>query len=284
MTAYAREVIDSPSGNIVWELRSVNHRYLEMYFKLPEEVRDLEYFLREAGRKAIARGKVDCVLKLDHKSMPFSNLEISTTAAQSLITACNTIARSLTDPAPISPIDIIKWPGVIINSEQDQTELSASIKSGFSKALAKLVQARHNEGSQLIAVITLKLDCILQHIDYLQQQMPSITTQYTKRITDRISELQLNLDQNRFEQEFVYLLQKSDITEEVERLKIHALALKEVCSAGGTAGRKLDFLLQEMNREANTIASKSIATVTSTISVELKVLIDQIKEQVQNLE
>lgn len=284
MTAYAREVIDSPSGNIVWELRSVNHRYLELHFKLPEEVRDLEYSLREAARAVVARGKVDCLLKLDHKTVSLANLEFSASAAQSVIAACNTIAKSLTNPSSISAMDVLKWPGVVITPEQDHIELSYNIKTGFVRALDKLVQARRSEGSQLMAVITLKLDKILQYVDELQQQIPHMTTQYTQKITARIAELQFNLDQNRFEQELVYLLQKSDIVEEIERLKIHAMALTDVCGAGGIAGRKLDFLLQEMNREANTIASKSIATVTSTIAVELKVLIDQIKEQVQNLE
>jgi len=284
MTAYAREVVTSPLGDVSWEVRSVNHRYLELYFKLPEEFRDLEYSLRELGRKTVARGKIDCVLKIDHKSTASPELELNMQAAHGLIAACNKISESLKNVAPISPLEIIKWPGVIITPEQNQVILSDCIKQCFIKVMDSMIQARKNEGSQLLGLIIVKLESIVQQINNLQQQMPIIVAQYRQKLIDKITDLNLSLDQNRFEQELVYLLQKSDITEEIDRLNIHAVELKHVCANGGTVGRKLDFLLQEMNREANTIASKSIANLTSTAAIELKVLIEQIKEQVQNLE
>lgn len=284
MTAYAREVLNSPIGNICWELRSVNHRYLEVYFKLPEEIRDLEHGLREAVRKTLVRGKLDCVVKLESKALASTELDLNQQVLNNISAACNKISQSLHNPAAISALDLLKWPGVINSVEQNQTELSAHIMQSFKQALSKLITARNNEGLQLQQIIQQKLELIDMQVANLQQQLPNIIEQYRQKLSSRIAELQLNLDQNRLEQELVYLLQKSDISEEIDRLKIHILDFKQVVKTGEAVGRKLDFILQEMNREANTMASKSISSLSSTIALELKVLIDQIKEQVQNLE
>jgi uncharacterized protein (TIGR00255 family) len=284
MTAYAQLITDSPWGNLCWEMRSVNNRYLELYFKLPEEVRELEYGLREIARQAIGRGKLECLLKLENKRLEEPEIKLNMHATRNIIAACNKISETLTNSATLSAIDILKWPGVIESNTAAQTELHLAIKKSFSEALNKLKDARQTEGSELAKIINTKLATMLQHIQQVQQQLPTILIQQKERLAAKIADMNLTLDENRLEQELVYILQKADIAEEIDRLLIHVAECKRVCATDNMVGRKLDFLLQEMNREANTLASKSVATLTSMVAIELKVLIEQIREQVQNLE
>lgn len=284
MTAYAQVTANGLWGNLVWEIRSVNHRYLEQFFKIPEEVRDLEFALREVARQSLARGKLDCCLKLTLIDQDQQLIELNLPFIQQLITASNQISNLIEKPAPVSPLELLRWPGAIVNIQTDKSELHKVIRQGFVQAIEKLKQARYNEGAALLNIINTKLDCIEQQVAIIREKLPEILVQLKANLISKIEGLNLTLDNNRLEQEYVYLLQKSDISEELERLAVHVNEFKRVLSNENAVGRKLDFLLQEMNREANTLASKSIASLTSLAAVELKVLIEQIREQVQNLE
>lgn len=284
MTAYAQEITNGPLGSITWELRSVNHRYLEFYFRLPEAARDLEYALREITRNNLARGKLDCSLKLDTDVLQTNTIEINEQVVHNLVAACNKIGQSTMNLAAISPLEILHWPGVIKTSAQDQEQLFILIKQSFNKALDKLKLARQQEGQQLGKIISDKLVMIMQIVKNLQDNLPEILAQQKQRLVTKLGDLKLSVDENRLEQEYVYLVHKSDVTEEIERLIIHSQEIEKVCNQGTVVGKKLDFLVQELNREANTLASKSVSSLSSSAAVELKILIEQIREQVQNIE
>lgn len=284
MTGYAQELSQGSFGELVWELRSINHRYLELHFKLPEEVRDLEYSLREMARQKFGRGKIECLLKINSANTNNIDFNLNLPLIQTIITHANQIAAQVNNSAAISPIEVMRWPGVVQTNNTQQVEMVAAIKHTFLQGLQKLAQSRQSEGAQLAKLINNKLDVMVQQIQIVQEQMPEILEQQKTRLIAKINELNLSLDTNRLEQEFVYLLHKADVVEEVERLLIHIAECKRVVSTESTGGRKMDFLLQEMNREANTLASKSAATIMTTVAVELKVIIEQIREQVQNIE
>ncbi len=284
MTGYAQELNQGSFGELVWELRSINHRYLELHFKLPEEVRDLEYSLRELVRQKFGRGKIECLLKLNSTHNDKIDFKLNLPLIQTIITHANQIAAQINNSAPISPLELMRWPGVVQANNAPQIELIEAIKQAFIQGMQKLAQSRQVEGAQLATLIHNKLDAMVQQIHIVQQQLPDILAQQKTRLIDKINELSLSLDANRLEQEFVYLLHKADVVEEMERLLIHIAECKRVVNTENTVGRKLDFLLQEMNREANTLASKSVTTIMSTVAVELKVIIEQIREQVQNIE
>lgn len=283
MTAFARHSIECHWGTAAWEIRSVNHRYLETGFRMPETVRDLEATLRELTRKHLQRGKVDCTLQLNIAKQP-GEVAINQPLAEQYIAASEQLARLMTDPAKISPLDILRWPGVLSEPEIDREELKNTLLRLFEEALDQLVEGRRREGEKLGELVEQRLDGIAVQLATVRSRLPELLAAQRQKLVDRLQEVSAGLDQNRLEQELVLIAQRADVDEELDRLDTHLGEIRRVLQRQEPIGRRLDFLMQELNREANTLSSKSIATDTTNAAVELKVLIEQMREQIQNIE
>jgi uncharacterized protein (TIGR00255 family) len=283
MTAFARSERTGPHGTLIWELRSVNHRYLEPHLRLPESFRDLEGAVRDALRQGLSRGKVECTLRLveDTTGKP---LQIDRERAAQLINAAESVAALIKQPAPLNPLEVLAWPGVLVADAADPQALNAAATQLFREALEELRQGREREGAELSKLLNERLDSILEEVVTLRQQVPQMLALQRQKILDRFAELKGELDPQRLEQELVLLAQKSDVAEELDRLSTHVGEVRRVLKAGGAAGRRLDFLMQELNREANTLGSKAFDPRSTQAAVNLKVLIEQMREQVQNIE
>ena len=283
MTAFARHSIECHWGTAAWEIRSVNHRYLETGFRMPETVRDLETTLRELTRKHLQRGKVDCTLQLNIAKQS-GEVAINQPLAEQYITASEQLARLMADPAKISPLDILRWPGVLSEPEIDREELKNTLLRLFEETLDQLVEGRRREGEKLGELVEQRLDGIAVQLATVRSRLPELLAAQRQKLIDRLQEVSTGLDQNRLEQELVLIAQRADVDEELDRLDTHLGEIRRVLQRQEPIGRRLDFLMQELNREANTLSSKSIATDTTNAAVELKVLIEQMREQIQNIE
>jgi uncharacterized protein (TIGR00255 family) len=283
MTAFARQTIEAPWGTASWELRSVNHRYLEPGFRMPETVRDIEMPLREMARKYLQRGKVDCTLHL-HIAQESGDIAVNQSLARQYIDASQQLAGMMATPAPISPLDILRWPGVLKEPEINRDELNKTLLELFEQALIQLLEGRQREGEKLGQLIEQRLDAIAVQVQSVRNNLPELLKAQRHKILARLEELQVSLDHDRLEQELVLMAQKADVDEELDRLDTHLSEIRRVLKRKEPIGRRLDFLMQELNREANTLSSKSIATDTTNSAVELKVLIEQMREQIQNIE
>lgn len=284
MTAFSRCELSQDQGNLAWELRSVNHRYLEASLRLPEAFRELEGPLRERLRKELGRGKVECTLRFNPASAAQPSLQVNQPLVAQLVEVTGQIARQLTNPAPVSPLEILAWPGVLGGAEADQSGLVAQATELFEQALAELKAQRGREGSELKALIEERLDAIDERVGVLRQMMPELLSAHRQKLIDRFAEARLELDGTRVEQELVLLAQKIDVAEELDRLATHVNETRRVLNDRGAIGRRLDFLMQEFNREANTLGSKAIDSRSTQAAVDLKVYIEQMREQVQNIE
>ena len=284
MTAFARKEIQSEHGSLVWEIRSVNHRYLEASLRLEENFRPLEMQLRKLITDKLGRGKIDAVLRYQAPESHNTALEFDQDLAKSVIKSCDEMATMANQPAPIDMLAILKWPGVLKTETLDQKALNSSTKELFLLALDELIATRETEGTALKGMVEQRCDEIRRIAEVTQQRMPEVLTIQRKRLLNRVEELQMNLDPERLEQEMVILAQKSDVAEELDRLQNHVTEVLAVLKRDEPVGRRLDFLMQELNREANTLASKSIDADVTKMSVELKVLIEQMREQIQNIE
>jgi uncharacterized protein (TIGR00255 family) len=283
MTAFARHSIECHWGTAAWEIRSVNHRYLETGFRMPETVRDLEATLRELTRKHLQRGKVDCTLQLNIAKQS-GEVAINQPLAEQYITASEQLARLMADPAKISPLDILRWPGVLSEPEIDREELKNTLLRLFEETLDQLVEGRRREGGKLGELVEQRLDGIAVQLATVRSRLPELLAAQRQKLIDRLREVSTDLDQNRLEQELVLIAQRADVDEELDRLDTHLGEIRRVLQRQEPIGRRLDFLMQELNREANTLSSKSIATDTTNAAIELKVLIEQMREQIQNIE
>ena len=283
MTAFARTTQDFEWGHVSCELRSVNHRFLEINFKMPETLRGIEFSLREALRKKLVRGKIDCIFQVTHKER-LSPIDINIDLAENYIRAAENLASKITTPAPLSALEIMKWPGILKEPASTDMTLETSITDIFNVTCTKLVTCRQREGDELSNTIAKKLFDIQKQVALVRKAIPNILTRQRKRLNDRLLEYKNELDNNRVEQEMVLIISRADVEEELDRLKTHVTEAKRVLSTDIPMGRRLDFLMQELNREANTLGSKSISEITTQASIELKVLIEQIREQIQNIE
>ncbi len=283
MTAFARLERSGSYGTLSWELRSVNHRYLEPHLRLPEALRDLEGGVREALRQGLARGKVECTLRLNEAEHA-TRLDIDRARAAQLICAAEAVAALIRQPAPIDPLAVLAWPGVLASESADPAELQAEALALFHQTLEELRQGRAREGAALAALLEERLDAIDHEVVTLREQVPQMLALQRQKILERCRELAVEPDSSRLEQELVLLAQKSDVAEELDRLATHVREVRRVLAAGGAAGRRLDFLMQELNREANTLGSKAFDPRSTQAAVNLKVLIEQMREQVQNIE
>ncbi|ERI49572.1 hypothetical protein N878_11450 [Pseudomonas sp. EGD-AK9] len=283
MTAFARCEQATAHGTLSWELRSVNHRYLEPHLRLPDAFRDLEGAVREALRQGLSRGKVECTLRFaeDNAGKP---LQVDGERARQLIAAAEQVAALIQQPAPLNPLEVLGWPGVLVADAADPQALNAAALALFDQALGELKASRAREGAELAKLLGERLDAILAEVAALRELVPQMLAAQRAKIETRFAELQAELDPQRLEQELVLLAQKSDVAEELDRLSTHVSEVRRVLKAGGAAGRRLDFLMQELNREANTLGSKAFDTRSTQAAVNLKVLIEQMREQVQNIE
>ncbi|MBG6623189.1 YicC family protein [Pseudomonas aeruginosa] len=283
MTAFARVEQAGTHGTLSWELRSVNHRYLEPHLRLPDAFRDLEGAVREALRQGLSRGKVECTVRFAEETAG-KRLQVDQERARQLGAAAEGVAALIRQPAPLDPLAVLAWPGVLVADSADPQALNAAALEAFGQALEQLKAGRSREGQELAKLLNDRLDAMLVEVGNLRELVPTMLANQRQKILDRFAELKAELDPQRLEQELVLLAQKSDVAEELDRLATHVGEVRRVLKAGGAAGRRLDFLMQELNREANTLGSKAFDPRSTQAAVNLKVLIEQMREQVQNIE
>lgn len=284
MTAYARKEVKGDWGSAVWEIRSVNQRYLETYFRMPEQFRALEPLLRDRFRKRLARGKVECNLRFEANPAAKGELSINETLANQVIKAAEQVMHMTGELSRINPFQVMQWPGVMETPEQDMDEVNKILLSAFDEALSEFIDARGREGDNMKALIEQRLDGITAEVVKVRARMPEILEWQRERLFSKFEDAKVELDPSRVEQELILLAQKSDVAEELDRLDSHVKETTNILKKGGAVGRRLDFMMQEFNRESNTLASKSISTDITASGVELKVLIEQMREQIQNIE
>ena len=283
MTAFAHLEIKKEWGNAVWEIRSVNQRFLETYFRLPEVFRQLEMGLRERLRNSLTRGKVECSLRIELDQAENKTSALNTDYAEKVIASLK-ILQGIAGEGKINLVDVLRYPGVVNAQSQDLDQISQDLLAGFEQILTDFIAMRGREGENLQAIIQQRLDSIAEIAQSVQQQMPEVLQWQKDRLQQRFDELNLQLDPQRLEQEMVLIAQRVDVAEELDRLQLHVKESSSILKKGGAVGRKLDFMMQELNRESNTLASKSINADITNSAVELKVLIEQMREQIQNLE
>lgn len=284
MTAFSRQQQEQKWGSLTWEIRSVNHRYLETSVRLPESLRALENGVREAVRKRLTRGKVECALRFQSEAKFSSDLHLNTKLIQQLVQANIEIEQITGTSVSLNNMEVLRWPGVIEEQDFDKTSIEKQALSLFSAALDDLVATREREGAELQGFIQQRIDSVREIVASIRNKMPEILAKQKQNILDRLADLQAELEPSRLEQEVSLLTQKADVEEELDRLDSHLNEVERVLGAKGQKGRRLDFLMQELNREANTLSSKSIVVETTVNAVELKVLIEQMREQIQNVE
>ncbi len=282
MTAFASGERTTPWGTLGCELRSVNHRFLELGVRLPDELRALEPALRERVAGRVARGKIDLTLRL---RSPEGEGALQLNAAR--LRELSELALDLDSRFPrlrTELTELLQFPGVLQSQATDPAELQAQALSLLDEVLDEFVRAREREGGKLAAVITERVDGIAALASEVRAMMPQIRAGQRTKLEARLADLAQPLDNGRLEQELVMWLQKLDVDEELDRLDSHVAEARRVLKLKEAVGRRLDFLLQEFNREANTLGSKSVDARSSAAAVELKVLIDQVREQIQNIE
>lgn len=284
MTAFARRDTQGSWGSLTCEIRTVNHRYLEPSLRLPDALRDLENDFREQLRGHLRRGKVDVGLRLQLSELSDQGLQVNEELAGALNDAANRINRMLDNPAHINAIDILRWPGVLSSAEQDLEPVKSAARDLFAQTVEELIEVREREGERLRPPFDDRLTTLSAGIADVRQRMPELLAQQDKHLRDRFQAAGVELDEERLAQEMVMLAQKSDVAEELDRLEAHVSEVRETLTSDQAIGRRLDFLMQELNREANTLSSKSIDAGVTRIAVDFKVLIEQMREQVQNLE
>ncbi|MGB0892929.1 MAG: YicC/YloC family endoribonuclease [Parashewanella sp.] len=283
MTAYARIEHKADWGNASWEIRSVNQRYLETYLRLPEQFRSFEPVLRERLRKRLNRGKVEVNLRYDLSDKNNTELQLNKPLANQLIEMAKELSVQ-SGQGDIDIIEIMKWPGVLSSSEQDMDAIGKELLGAFDSAIDQFIEARSREGDAIKAMLETRLQGIESQVAIVREHMPHVMQWQREKLQNRLDEIQGELDPARIEQEMVLLAQKQDVAEEMDRLDAHVTETRRILKKGGAQGRRLDFMMQEFNRESNTLASKSISTEVTAAAVELKVLIEQMREQIQNVE
>ncbi len=283
MTAFARQEGEGEWGSLTWELRSVNHRYLELGLRLPDELRGLEPAIRERATRRLGRGKLDCSLRYK-PAQRRETLRLDEQVVEQVLGASDQIQGRLAQATAPSPLDILRWPGVILEERSDPAPLAEAALTLFDQALEELVATREREGVQIKEVLLARLDAMPPLVELVRARLPEVLARIRDKLRIRVEELSSNPDPDRLEQELAYLAQKMDVDEELDRLTGHIAEVRRVLKGNEPVGRRLDFLMQEFNREANTLGSKSADSETTKVSVELKVLIEQMREQVQNVE
>lgn len=284
MTGFAAGEREVAGGTLLLELRAVNHRYLELHMRLDDTLRGSEPALREAIAARIRRGKVECRAALAAPASGRAAAQVDATVLGQLALVSAEVRNHFPDSAPLSVADILRWPGVLANEAADAGALAAALLALLEEALEELAAARAREGAKLKALILERVAAMEAQLAQVRPLLPELLRTHQARLEARLLEALQAGAEERLRQELALYAQKIDVDEELDRLATHLEEVKRILAAGGAVGKRLDFLMQELNREANTLGSKSVSSVTSRVSMELKVLIEQVREQVQNLE
>lgn len=284
MTGFARTETPTTQGQLLWEVRSVNHRYLEVQIKLPDFCRGLEAELKQLATQQLGRGRVEASLSLRSGTGSTPPTRLNTALVRQLAAHLSILAGELEKPAPVSPLEVLRWPGILEQAEQDPATLLPLVLQTFDTLIGDLNGARSQEGARLQEFLERRLNAIEDQVTGVMQRLPVVLERSRERLTERVTSLIETADSQRIAQEIVLLAQKLDVSEELDRLTAHLAEFRNNLKSGGPVGRRLDFLVQELNREANTLASKSADTTTTRHAVDIKVLIEQIREQIQNVE
>lgn len=284
MTAFARETGSAEWGTVTCELRSVNHRYLEINPRLTEELRQLEPRIREAVAGRIKRGRVDCFLKVQTHETAQDDFVVDQELLTRVARLGGETLKQFPHLAPLPVSEVLRWPGVVQVRGVDSEALIQTAMDLVERALERIATDRAREGERLRAIVEERLTEAAGLVEDLKARAPELMQAFRQRVAEKLEDAGANLDPERVEQELVIYVQKSDATEEIDRLRIHLDEVREVLAAQGSIGRRLDFLMQELNREANTLGSKSFDMELTQAAVDLKVLIEQMREQIQNIE
>ena len=284
MTGFARRERSGPFGTLVCELRSVNHRFLDATLRLPDNCRALEPELRQALARELKRGKVDCTLQQRAQANAGASLDIDQAALERLLQRLQELEAALPGRAQIDLIELLRWPGIVREEATDAEGLLRAVRELFAEALDELARSRAREGARLAELIEQRCATLQALIAAVRARLPAAQAQTRERFLERLRDLGAQADQDRIEQEILLMLQRFDVSEELDRLSGHIEETRRTLGGAEPAGRRLDFLLQEFNREANTLSSKSQDLETTRVAVEMKVLIEQMREQVQNIE
>ncbi len=285
MTAFDRREAAGPWGRLTWEVRAVNHRYLELHPRLPETLRTLEPAVREHAGARLTRGKVECALRYTPSTDTAGRIEIDWRRAGEVLDACRRLSRRMGSLAAAAPVtDILRHPGVLRESEPDLTPVHEAAMASFREAIDQLVAHREREGARIADHIRTRAAEAARHVEAIAARRVEVNAGVRQRLEARLADLRTPADPGRLEQELVYVAQRLDVDEELDRLQSHLSEVLRSLDSREPVGRRLDFLMQELNREANTIGSKAADAETTKHSVELKVLIEQMREQIQNVE
>ena len=284
MTAFARKETRQEWGELIWEIRSLNSRYLEVNTRLPEDLRVLESPVRERVQQALNRGKLECNLRFQRHGATSAEIELNSELAQRLVKLSKEASEVLDENYPMRPMELLRWPGVVQEKEPDLAPINEIARKLLDDALEDLVQNREREGARLKEMIVQRCDSMEKIAIQTREYLPELRQHQRERLQKKLDGLDVEVDHIRLEQELVIQAQKLDIDEELDRLDAHIHEVRDVLERSEPVGRRLDFLMQELNREANTLGSKSAAMETTQASVELKVLIEQMREQIQNIE
>jgi uncharacterized protein (TIGR00255 family) len=284
MTGFARQSAETPIGTLTWELRAVNHRYLDVQFKLPDELRPQEQALRKKVTDAISRGKVECALHFRRAFDQQNEMQIDTQLVELISTRIKEMSAELPATGAVNPFDVLRWPGVVQQREIDAEPLFEEAQALLEAAVAAIQNMRASEGARIADMLESRCDDIASISTAVRARMPEVLEAARTKQRERIEKLDVEADPARLEAELALIAQKLDVDEELDRLDSHLVEIRDVIGREEPVGRRLDFLMQELNREANTLASKSNDTETTKAAVELKVLIEQLREQIQNVE
>jgi uncharacterized protein (TIGR00255 family) len=283
MTGFARRERQFPWGVLAWELRTVNHRFLEIGMRLPEELRPAEADMRQSVSTAVRRGKVDCTLHF-RPSLAAASLDLDETLLKAVTQRAKQVADLAGSAAHIDVMDVLRWPGIVRDGARDAAPMIEAAQQLLAETLAELGRFRDSEGARLHQALEQRCVGLTELAQRVEARLPEIRQRMRTRLSERIAQMVAETDQGRLEQELAILAQRLDVDEEIDRLRGHVIEIRKAFDAKDPAGRRLDFLMQELNREANTLSSKSQDIDTTRAAVDMKVLIEQMREQVQNIE
>ena len=284
MTAYARYQTHTPDAEIVWEIRSLNSRYLETHLKVGEEWRALEAEIRERLSRRLKRGKVECQLRFKRLTQGGASLSLNAPLCEALLQVADEVQSQAQHLAPMTVMDVLRWPGLVAEPEQDVNAVASELLSCLDQAVDELIVTREREGEKIKQMITQRCDEMSEKVAQIRLHVPEIRQHLEEKLRQKLADIDIQVDATRFEQELVFYLARLDVDEEIDRLQSHIDEVKAVLERRDSVGRRLDFLMQELNREANTLGSKVTHLDIKGISVDLKVLIEQMREQIQNIE
>lgn len=282
MTGSASKLVNSQLANINIDISSVNGRYLEIYLKLPDNLRHLDSKLRALCQEKLTRGKLDCYITYALNAQASLNIDVN--QLEALSEALNQVEKTIPNACNLNPMEILQYPGILKQPANIQDLIDEQVLENFAKALDSLVKTRESEGEKLKQALQVRLDLIEKQADLIEAQLTNLTKIEREKILKKIEDLKIEIDPQRIEQEVAIIAQKADVEEEYDRLRAHIKEVRAILDKGGICGKRLDFMMQEFNRESNTLASKASNLDITRIAVELKVLIEQMREQVQNIE